>query len=212
MVAHVCDDLACRLAGAERVCADLERVVGPAGTPIRDGTATWLRTPCLGQCERPTACLVTIAGEAPGALVVGEVTDGGGLVETLDWAVELAASEPEAIRAELSAGGPDPIEWVRSLVPQAGSDELRLLARVGRVDPTSLDDTAHRRLRGARARDRDRAGGGHRRGDGGQAGRPRRRGVPDRAQMGGGRGAAGVSPVTSSATPTSRSPARSRTV
>ncbi len=138
VVAHVCDDLACRLAGAERVCADLERLVGPAGTPIRDGTATWLRTPCLGQCERPTACLVTIAGEAPGALVVGEVTDGGGLVETLDWAVELAASEPEAIRAELSAGGPDPIEWVRSLVPQAGSDELRLLARVGRVDPTSL--------------------------------------------------------------------------
>jgi NADH-quinone oxidoreductase subunit F len=139
VVAHVCDDLACRLAGAERVCAELEALAGPPGTPIREGAATWVRSACLGQCERPTAALITVAGEAPGSTVVGEITDGGGLLETLDWAVELAASEPAAIRAELEPGGPDPIEWVRGFVPQAGDEGLRLLARVGRVDPTSLD-------------------------------------------------------------------------
>src|SRR5215212_10621058 len=32
-VAHVCDDIACRLAGAETVCDDLARVVGPEGEP-----------------------------------------------------------------------------------------------------------------------------------------------------------------------------------
>src|SRR5674476_837561 len=35
IVAHVCDDIACRLAGAEDVCADLGRALGPAGTRCR---------------------------------------------------------------------------------------------------------------------------------------------------------------------------------
>ncbi len=144
VVAHVCDDLACRLAGAEAVCADLERLAGPAGTPIRGGSdgataATWLRSPCLGQCERPTAALVTVAGLAPGGLVVGEIADGAGLLETLDWATELASAEPDTVRAELSSDERDPIEWVRGLAPQAGTDGLLLLERVGRVDPTSLE-------------------------------------------------------------------------
>src|SRR6516164_1839861 len=37
VVAHVCDDIACRIAGAERTCADLERSFGPAGQPSADG-------------------------------------------------------------------------------------------------------------------------------------------------------------------------------
>jgi NADH-quinone oxidoreductase subunit F len=139
VVAHVCDDLACRLAGAERVCEALEAELGPAGSPTHDGAATWLRSPCLGQCERPTAALVTIAGEAAGSLVVGEISDAAGVTDTLDWAVELAGSGPSRVRAELSTGAPDPLEWVRGLAPQAGSEDLRLLERVGRVDPTSLE-------------------------------------------------------------------------
>ncbi len=31
VVAHVCDDIACRLAGAEEICADLTRALGEAG-------------------------------------------------------------------------------------------------------------------------------------------------------------------------------------
>src|SRR6185369_7237557 len=61
-VAHVCDDIACRLAGAEELCGDLERRFGPAGTPDADGRTTWLRSPCLGVCERAPAALFTLAG------------------------------------------------------------------------------------------------------------------------------------------------------
>src|SRR5262245_33274990 len=63
VVAHVCDDIACRLAGAEELCADLERTRGPEGQS-RDG-ATWHRSPCLGLCDRAPAALFTIAGERP---------------------------------------------------------------------------------------------------------------------------------------------------
>src|SRR6516164_2584200 len=46
-VVHVCDDIACRIKGAEAICAELEK----NGTP-------WKRSPCLGQCERAPATLV----------------------------------------------------------------------------------------------------------------------------------------------------------
>ena len=50
-VVHVCDDIACRIKGAEAVCADLEK----------KGVA-WKRSPCLGQCERAPATL-TLGGD-----------------------------------------------------------------------------------------------------------------------------------------------------
>jgi NADH-quinone oxidoreductase subunit F len=62
LVAHVCDDIACRLAGAEEMAADLERAIGPSGTPTADGNATWLRSPCLGLCERAPAALWAFRG------------------------------------------------------------------------------------------------------------------------------------------------------
>ncbi len=81
-VLHVCDDLACRLAGAE----------------VPEGAHA---SPCLGLCERAPASLLTIAGE-----------------------------EPREV--QLPESGPP--------LPQAGSPELRLLRRLGVVDPESLDD------------------------------------------------------------------------
>jgi len=36
---HVCDDIACRLAGAEDLCADLARTHGPAGQAGPDSTS-----------------------------------------------------------------------------------------------------------------------------------------------------------------------------
>ena len=139
VVAHVCDDIACRLAGAAGICAGLETEVGSAGEPIGEGETTWLRSPCLGQCERAPAVLVTIAGPEPGALVVGQVEDPDAVVDTLGWCVEIAADGPERVRAELHDLPPEPVEWLRGLVPQAGQDGLQLLGRVGRVDPTSLE-------------------------------------------------------------------------
>ena len=139
IVAHVCDDIACRLAGAARITQALEASVGPAGAELGDSGTTWLPSPCLGQCERAPAVLVTVAGEEPGGLVVGELEDADAVVDTLGWAAEVAMEGPARVRAELRDAPAEPLEWVRSLAPQAGDDGLLLLARVGRVDPTSLD-------------------------------------------------------------------------
>ncbi|HEY3334612.1 MAG TPA: NAD(P)H-dependent oxidoreductase subunit E [Candidatus Limnocylindrales bacterium] len=139
IAAHVCDDIACRLAGAERICEELEATVGPSGAVLEQGDATWLRSPCLGQCERAPAVLVTVAGPEPGALVVGEIDDAGAVTDTLGWAAEVARDGPARVAAELRDIPAEPLEWVRGLAPQAGDEDLVLLARVGRVDPTSLD-------------------------------------------------------------------------
>ncbi len=122
VVAHVCDDIACRLAGAEAVYADLERALGPAGTRIRDGRATWLRSPCLGLCDRAPAAMFTCAGEAPRTFTVAPV-DASGVVARLERP-EPAPAEP-AREATTKIAEPAP---------------RRLLARIGVVDPTSLDD------------------------------------------------------------------------
>jgi NADH-quinone oxidoreductase subunit F len=122
VVAHVCDDLACRLAGSTRLCVELEEMLGPAAEPTADGHATWLRSPCLGQCERAPACMVLAAGEAPRAAVLAPV---GGAAR---------------IAAALEGGKAEPLgnDLTRS-VPQLSSPGLRLLGRVGRGDPTSLE-------------------------------------------------------------------------
>jgi NADH-quinone oxidoreductase subunit F len=122
-VIHACDDLACRLAGAEVLCAGLEAALGPAGEATDGADTTWLRSPCLGQCERAPAALVTNAGTNPRTRVVARATE--------TYAIDAAAApdvDPD----------PDP-RRVASLVPQAGDGGLRLLARCGTVDPTSLD-------------------------------------------------------------------------
>ena len=81
----------------------------------------------------------------------------------------------------------------RAAVPQEGDESLRLLRRVGHVDPTSLDDyRAHGGYAALRRALRDRARGRHPRGQGLEAPGPRRRRVPDRREMGGGRAAAGT--------------------
>src|SRR5205823_2743326 len=50
-VIHVCDDIACRVNGAEHLCAEMEKMLA-SKTGI-----TWKRSPCLGQCERAPAIL-----------------------------------------------------------------------------------------------------------------------------------------------------------
>ena len=125
-VAHVCDDIACRLAGAEAVIGDVERALGPAGSPAADGRRTWLRSPCLGMCERAPAAMITIAGEAPRREVLAPV-DAAAIVGRLESADGAAPDEPDWRAA------------ARASVPQLGEGSLRLLSRVGVVDPTSLD-------------------------------------------------------------------------
>ncbi|HET9613925.1 MAG TPA: NAD(P)H-dependent oxidoreductase subunit E, partial [Candidatus Limnocylindrales bacterium] len=137
VVAHVCDDLACQLAGADRVCADLERTMGPEGTPSADGERTWLRSPCLGLCEQAPAMMLTAAGPTPIADATGPI-DAAGVIGRLE------GDRPERSTVE-----------ARPPIPQAGQPGLRLLARVGVVDPASLD--AYRASGGFRALERARA-------------------------------------------------------
>ena len=54
---HVCDDIACKCAGADALCAELEQSVGLQGT-------AWHRSPCLGLCDRAPAALVERAGSS----------------------------------------------------------------------------------------------------------------------------------------------------
>jgi NADH-quinone oxidoreductase subunit F len=66
---HVCDDIACKCAGADELCSGLERLVGPAGK-------TWHRSPCLGLCDRAPAALVELAGVDHAEVQVAPVTLG----------------------------------------------------------------------------------------------------------------------------------------
>jgi NADH-quinone oxidoreductase subunit F len=112
-VVHVCDDIACRCAGSEELIAQL----GPEGAE-RNG-ATWLRSPCLGQCDRAPAALLTEAGETP--------------IER-----ELTTIDAEGVLAVLDGATPAPPP--STTPPQAGQPGLRLLRRVGTTDPESIDD------------------------------------------------------------------------
>ncbi|HJY32045.1 MAG TPA: NAD(P)H-dependent oxidoreductase subunit E [Actinomycetota bacterium] len=113
-VLHLCDDIACKVAGAEDL---IDEVVREAGSE------QVLRSPCLGMCERAPAALLQ-TGDS------NDVAFGPVSIERLDPFLHGAPwtmmSDPEA----------------EEVAPQTeGTREgLRLLRRVGVVDPTSLDD------------------------------------------------------------------------
>jgi NADH-quinone oxidoreductase subunit F len=118
VVAHVCTDIACRCRGGDELVAELERTVGPPGEHPGNGRAVWLESPCLGQCERAPAVLVTVAGEQP---------------EERSIAPAGAAAVADALAGRLPpAATPDRL-------PQHGSASVRLLRRMGAVDPDDLD-------------------------------------------------------------------------
>jgi NADH-quinone oxidoreductase subunit F len=100
---HVCEDLACRCAGSDALIAQLEERFGAEEELSADGSATWLRSPCLGQCDRAPAALVADAGAAPREAVLAPV-DVAGLLDVLDGGeptppAPRARSTPTAPRA-----------------------------------------------------------------------------------------------------------------
>ena len=131
IVAHVCDDIACRLSGADALCGDLERALGPAGSPIHDGRATWLRSPCLGLCDRAPAAMLTIAGADSRSFALAPV-DAAGIMARLE-------SDDAAPPGTTGADLPNGIVAATTAAP-AAAIPARLLSRVGVVDPTSLTD------------------------------------------------------------------------
>lgn len=123
--AQVCDDIVCQTAGAEHLCALITERLGPPVPPRHrtelaatdaNSPARWARGPCLGLCEQAPAALVSVAHSEP-----------------LEGA--LGAATPQSICDALEGRFPP------SVPPSlGGASPRRLLARAGRVDPSSLDD------------------------------------------------------------------------
>ncbi len=107
---------------SSRTSATISRASAPARKNLRAPRSrrsgvTWERSPCLGLCDRAPAALVIAAGESPTATALAPVSTAA----LLD-AVRSASIEP-------TTG-----------VTHVGGSEQRLLRRIGRVDPESLDD------------------------------------------------------------------------
>ena len=136
IVAHVCDDIACLARGAGKMCVQLEKDLGPAGSSGAQNHAVWLRSPCLGLCERAPAALISAAGESPRELVLAPATSSS-IQSALDDAKSgRLPAEADTLDAKIS-------------VPQSASPRLRLLRRIGKINPSSLDD--YRRFGGYEA-------------------------------------------------------------
>ncbi len=114
-VVHVCDDVVCRVNGATEVEIACRESIGPAHE--ENDSLMWIKSPCLGLCERAPAVLVQKAGK-------GRANEA------------LAPATAEGIRASVDdlKLAPDP---PLAVGPPMGR---RLLARAGVVDPMSLDD------------------------------------------------------------------------
>jgi NADH-quinone oxidoreductase subunit F len=116
-VVHVCNDIGCTCRGAGELMRELEERVGPPGEHPDNGRAIWLESPCLGLCERAPAVMVTHSGEDAYEHVIAPA-GADALLEALGGAAAAPAPPPD--------------------LPQPDQSGLRLLRRVGQVDPESL--------------------------------------------------------------------------
>ena len=119
-VLHVCEDIACKCLGSDDLIATLEERFGPEGAVSADGRSTWHRSPCLGQCDRAPAVLMMEAGLEP---------------FTRTYAPASTAIALASLAEEEAVVGTEP-----AVPNQLGDPGLRLLRRVGVVDPLSIDD------------------------------------------------------------------------
>ena len=126
VVIHVCDDLACLIQGAPIICEALKSRLGPPGSQGASGIVTWLQSSCLGLCDSAPAALILGAGVKP-------------------WKRQLAPTTAEDIMATVKGPQPQPEQkpgttFLSHSTPQQGSPGLRLLKRIGKVAPDSIDD------------------------------------------------------------------------
>jgi NADH-quinone oxidoreductase subunit F len=123
-VVHICDDISCRVNDAETLIADVKQALGPES---EDRVVT---SPCLGMCERRSVAMFQSAEFDPREWVMAPVV-------------------PSMVVDELSGGPPSERAHAMNVAPtppapqvtgENGGEGLRLIRRVGVVDPTSLDD------------------------------------------------------------------------
>jgi NADH-quinone oxidoreductase subunit F len=104
-VIHVCDDIACRCAGADELTAELERRCGPAHSHGPSGThfridpsgAVWMRSPCLGMCDHAPAAFVQQAGRASFERSIPNAT--------VDGVLEMLGGAPSDSHPRVGEGG-----------------------------------------------------------------------------------------------------------
>lgn len=116
-VAHICDDIVCRSAGATTLAEELAQAI--------DGEEAFEcePSPCLGLCERAPAAFLQRAGGKDSVIAPASA------------ATVMASLYDEPLDQEYA---PTYVSAPQTIEPRAAG--LRLLRRVGLVDPTSLDD------------------------------------------------------------------------
>ena len=117
LAVHVCDDVACKCAGADELCAALESSFGPSGAAGAHSGAAWYRSPCLGLCDRAPGVMVERAGLRHSH---GRITGAS------------AAAAREVL------GGAEPPAYHVTGLSQP-RPEVSMLRRVGDADPSSFD-------------------------------------------------------------------------
>ncbi|MDD7968285.1 NAD(P)H-dependent oxidoreductase subunit E [Actinomycetospora lemnae] len=133
-VVHVCDDVACGPYGGEEIATALTDALGPEGGSEDGGEqACWVRSPCLGLCERAPAVLHQRTGEPDLSQAPARPDEVLAAARTDD---PRAADDADAAFADTRVSAPQ--SGPRGTLP--GGGPLRLLRRVGVVDPESLDD------------------------------------------------------------------------
>lgn len=127
-VVHLCDDIACRCQGAEGIAAQLEAKLGsahahgPSGDHVHVDPqgVTWLRSPCLGLCDQAPAAFIQEFGSSPRERLV-----------CLRHRPDETRPQDDILRTQ-AANTTD--------IPQRGDPSLRLLKRVGVVNPASIGE------------------------------------------------------------------------
>ncbi|MEO8743703.1 MAG: NAD(P)H-dependent oxidoreductase subunit E [Candidatus Dormiibacterota bacterium] len=146
---HVCDDIACKYAGAEDICAAAK------AESDQNGLA-WYRSPCLGLCDRAPAALVERSGNAYRVAQLAPITssEATAIMRSGVWDEPPPASlpgragkllrrvgvvDPESIDSYRANGGFAALGRARELGPEAVIREVteaRLLGRGGAAFPT----------------------------------------------------------------------------
>ncbi len=137
---RVCDDLACRMAGAEERISQLDTLFGPEGE-------MWERSPCLGRCDRRSAAFVQEMGTSGRTLAPfdpshldrppeptlirarGPLTERIGRVDPGDLDAYRAAGGYRALRAAIRMG---PAAVIREVIDSG------LVGRGGAAFPTGV--------------------------------------------------------------------------
>jgi NADH-quinone oxidoreductase subunit F len=126
LVLHVCDDISCKCAGADALCAALEKSAGPEGK-------AWRRSPCLGLCDRAPAALVERAGETHDERQVAPLTIEAAqdILRGGDWPVATVLALPDRPRKLLRRIGVVDPESIDSYREHGGFAALRRAIELG---------------------------------------------------------------------------------